>query len=118
MIGLRPVGPRDSRSPARGDLSKALERLIAAYQPDRIYLFGWMDRGEAGSDSDYDLLIVFPDDSPAERKRSRLAYERLWGTGLAVDALVCTESWFEARRKLKASLPGSVFREGRLVYAA
>ena len=46
------------------------------------------------------------------------AYEVLRGTGTAVDALVCTHGWFFARIHLRASLPGTVLREGRLLHAA
>ena len=99
-------------------LVEAVRRLIAAYQPERIYLFGSVARGDADQDSDYDLLVVVGDDAPPERRRSRLAYEALRGTGTAADVLVCTRSYFEDRRSLKASLPGTVLREGRLLHAA
>lgn len=75
-----------------------------------------MARGDADPDSDYDLLVVVPDDAPLERRRSRLAYEALHGTGTAADVFVCTRSYFEDRRLLKASLPGTVLREGRLLH--
>jgi len=75
-------------------LDEIVRWLVAAYQSERIYLFGSKARGEAGPDSDYDLLVVVPDDAPPERKRSKLAYQALWGTGTAADALVCTRSYF------------------------
>ena len=105
------------KTPAAGDpaLADAVCRLVAAYNPDRIYLFGSVARGDAGADSDYDLLLVVPDDAPPEKLRSRLTYEALRGTGTAADVLVCTRSYFEDRRSLKASLPGTVLREGRLL---
>lgn len=99
-------------------LAEIIRRLVAAYQPERIYLFGSIARGDAGPDSDYDLLVIVPDDAPPERRRSRLAYETLRGTGAAADVLICTRSYFEARRHLRASLPGTVLREGRLLHAA
>ncbi len=99
-------------------LAEVVRRLVAAYEPDRLYLFGSVARGDAGPDSDYDLLLVVPDNAPPERCRSRLAYESLRGTGVAADVLVCTRSYFEDRRLLKASLPGTVLREGRLLHAA
>jgi uncharacterized protein len=99
-------------------LAEIVRRLVEAYQPERIYLFGSVARGGAGPDSDYDLLVLVPDEASPERKRSRLAYEVLWGTGVAADVLVCTHSYFEARRHLKASLPGTILREGRLLHAA
>jgi uncharacterized protein len=100
------------------ELKEIVDRLVQAYEPEAVYLFGSQARGDAGPDSDYDLLLVVPDNAPPERQRSRLAYQTLWAAGVpgAVDALVCTRSYFDARRHLKASLPGTVLREGRLLY--
>jgi len=103
-------------NPADPALDEIVRRLVASYQPLAVYLFGSKARGDSGPDSDYDLLVVVPDDAPAERRRSRLAYEVLRGTGTAADVLVCTRSYFEPRRSLKASLPGTVVREGRVLY--
>jgi predicted nucleotidyltransferase len=99
-------------------LQDVVGRLVRAYEPERVYLFGSWARGDAGPDSDFDLLIVVPDDAPAERRRSRLAYEVLWGTGVAADVLVWTRERFESRLPLKASLPATVVREGRLLHAS
>ena len=99
-------------------LNEVVRRLIEAYAPERIYLFGSQARDEAGPDSDFDLLLVVPDEVPADRKRSRLAYEVLWGTGMSVDVLVWPKSRFDARVHLPASLPGTVVREGTLLHAA
>jgi predicted nucleotidyltransferase len=108
------------RTPTAGDpiLAEVVRRLLEAYRPERIYLFGSVARGEAGPDSDYDLLVVVPDDAPPERRRSRLTYEVLRGTGTAADVLVCTRSYFEQRRLLQASLPGTVLREGRALHGS
>lgn len=99
-------------------LAELVRRLVQAYQPESIYLFGSFARGDADADSDYDLLIVVPNDASPERRRSRLAYEALIGTGTPVDALVCSHDWFFARTHLRASLPGTVLREGKLLHAA
>ena len=99
-------------------LREVVGRLIEAYRPERIYLFGSIARGDAGPDSDYDLLVVVPDEAALERRSSRLAYKVLRGTGTAVDVLVSTRSRFDARARVKASLPATVLREGRLLHAA
>ena len=93
-------------------------RLVAAYEPLRIYLFGSVARGEARPDCDYDLMLIVSDDAPPERRRSRLAYEALRGTGIAADVLVSTLSRFEQRAREVASLPATVLREGKLLHAA
>lgn len=99
-------------------LGEILDRLVKAYSPERVYLFGSMARGDAGPDSDYDLLLVVPDDASPERLRGRLAYTVLRGTGTAADVLVLTRSFFDSRTHLRSSLPATVLREGRLLYAA
>lgn len=99
-------------------LSEIVRRLIEAYDPQEIRLFGSKARGDQGPDSDYDLMVVVSDDAPEERKRSRLAYERLWGVGAAADVLVWTRYDFDRRLHLKASLPATIAREGRMLYVA
>lgn len=107
-----PILERDPR------LGLVVQRPVEAYQPENIYLFGSVARGEADTNTDYDLLTIVPGDAPPERQRSRLAYQVLRGTGTAVDALVGTHGCFFARAHLRASLPGTALCEGRLLDAA
>jgi predicted nucleotidyltransferase len=97
-------------------LSDIVRRLVDTFEPERIYLFGSRARSAAGPDSDYDLLVIVPDDAAPERRRSRRAYEALRGTGVAADVLVWTRSAFDTRLHLRASFPSTVVREGTLVY--
>lgn len=99
-------------------LAQIVRRLVDAYQPEEIYLFGSVARGQAGPDSDYDLLLIVPDSAAPERRRSRLAYQALRGTGIAADVVVWTRSRFDSRTHVRASLPAIVLREGKLLHAA
>jgi predicted nucleotidyltransferase len=99
-------------------LQAIVSRLVKAYSPERIYLFGSHARGDVGPDSDYDLLVIVSDDAPPEQRRSRLAYEVLRGTGVAVDVIVWTRDYFERRRHVRASLSATVEREGKLLHVA
>jgi predicted nucleotidyltransferase len=98
-------------------LREIVRRITDAYHPLRIYLFGSKARGTAGPDSDYDLLVVVRDDAPPQLKRSNLAYQSLWGVEKAKDVLVCTDGWFRSRESVITSLPATVIREGKLLYA-
>ena len=99
-------------------LAGIVHRLVEAFQPERIYLFGSKARSDKSKDSDYDLMIVVPDNAPPEKRRSRLAYQTLRGTRVAADVLVLPHQAFESRLHLKASLPATVIREGILLYAS
>lgn len=99
-------------------LVEIVDRLVRAYSPEQVYLFGSMARGDAGPDSDYDLLLVVPDDASPDQVRSWLAYTVLRGTGIAADVLVLRRSSFESRKHIGSSLPATVLREGNLLYAA
>jgi len=99
-------------------LGEIVRRVAEAYHPLQVYLFGSKARGDAGPDSDYDLLVVVSDNVPEEMRKSALAYRNLWEVGTAADVLVCTESWFRSRLEVPSSLPATVTREGKLLYAA
>ncbi len=99
-------------------LAEVIRRLVEAYRPERIYLFGSKARGDAGTDSDYDLLVIVPDDAPPEQHKSRLAYKALRGTGTAADIIVWSRSKFEKRSHVVTSLPATVIREGKILYVA
>jgi predicted nucleotidyltransferase len=95
-----------------------VNRLVETFKPERIYLFGSRAREEAGADSDYDLMVVVLDSEQPGYRRDQAAYRSLLGLGVAKDVLVWTREEFENRVHLPASLPATVVREGKLLYAA
>jgi predicted nucleotidyltransferase len=99
-------------------LAEVVRRLVEVYHPERIYLFGSTARGEADPDSDHDLMVIVPDDTPAALRDSGRAYRAISRVGAAVDVLVWTRADFDGRLHLRASLPSTVCREGKLLYAA
>ncbi len=109
---------RKAPSPEDPILREIIQRLVEAYHPERIYLFGSTARGEAGPYSDYDIMLVLPDDVPEEVRSEDRAYQALRGTGVAADVLVWTRQDFDGRLHLKASLPSAIVQEGKLLYAA
>lgn len=99
-------------------VGQMVQRLVAALSPERIYLFGSQARGDAGPESDYDLLVVIPTSTLPRYRRDQAAFHALLGIGVAKDVLVFTRDEFERQRQVLCSLPATVEREGVLLYAA
>ena len=99
-------------------LDEIVRRLVEGLQPDRIYLFGSMARGDAGKDSDYDIMVVVSSPRTPPHLLEREACDRTRGLGVPVDVLVWARDDFDRRLSVVASLPATVMREGKLLYAA
>jgi uncharacterized protein len=96
-------------------LAEIVRRLADEYRPLAIYLFGSRGRSEHRPDSDYDLMVVVPNDASAEHRTAARAYECLRGIDKAVDILVCTENYFRTRWRVETSLPATVAHLQKLV---
>ena len=98
-------------------IAEAVRRIVAVAAPVRVILFGSAVRGEAGPDSDIDLIVVERDVSDRYAETVRL-HRALRGLILPVDILVIADRDFEEW----ATTPGSVHRtaskEGRVLYEA
>lgn len=99
-------------------LREIVERLIGALNPERIYLFGSKARGDAGPDSDYDILVLVEHPTEPRYRLSQKGFRALRGVPAAVDVVVWDRESFDGRLHLKASFPATVLREGRLLHAA
>ena len=99
-------------------LAETVRRLVAALEPERIYLFGSVARGEAGPDSDYDILVLVEHPTEPLYRLSQRGFRALRGVNAAVDVVVWDRETFDARLHLAASFPATVVREGRLLHAA
>ena len=108
----------EAASPMDPALAEIVRRLVETLRPDRIYLFGSRARGDAGADSDYDLLVVLPHLSEPAHRVAQRAHSVLWGLPVSADVLVWSREAFDARLHLKASLPATIVREGKLLHAA
>jgi predicted nucleotidyltransferase len=120
LVGMSNTQIETFKPPSAGDpvLSEVVRRLAEVYHPLRIYLFGSTARGDAGPNSDYDLMVIVPEDALPQLRSEDLAYRALRGTGTAADVLVWTRNDFDRQLHLKASLPSTIIREGRLLNGA
>ena len=97
--------------------SALLDAIVRYYDPVEVILFGSHARGDAGPDSDWDLLVVVDDDTPPEKLRLRSAYEAIAGTRIAADVVPVRISRFRERSKTVNTLSNWAAEEGKVVYA-
>jgi len=100
------------------ELAGLLVALVGALRPELIYAFGSQARGTPRTDSDVDLLVIVASSPEPGYRRAQAAYRAVGLHRLPLDIVVLTRDEFEARRGLVASLPATVAREGRVLYAA
>lgn len=85
------------------------------FHPRRIILFGSFARGEAGPESDVDLLVVKdkPVKTRLEMARIRTALQRF---RVPVDVLVCSEEYLHKYKDVGGNIIHSISREGKELY--
>ncbi len=91
------------------------ERIVREFDPVRVILFGSHARGEAGPDSDVDLLVVLP--SVDDQRRAAVAIRRLLADlPVAKDIVVATPDEIAARGHLVGTVLRPALREGTVLY--
>lgn len=101
-------------------LAEIVRRLVHEFHPMRIFLFGSRARGDAGGNSDYDILVVVPATAevPNYRLVQRAHRYTLQGIPAPVDIVIISESQFDAKKTVIGTIPESAIHEGKELYAA
>ena len=92
------------------------ERIVRAYRPERVLLFGSYAYGTPTADSDVDLLVILP----CRGKMSRKAVEILntIDTKFPVDLLVRTPQQIHQRLARNDFFLREVMTRGKVLYEA
>ncbi len=95
-------------------IEEAGRRLAEAAPEARVILFGSHARGEAGPDSDLDLLVIEPalESRRAEFVRLR---EALGAIGVPVDLIVVSSEHVAKRGGVQGTMVSEALREGRVL---
>jgi uncharacterized protein len=75
-----------------------LDPVVAYFNPRRVIVFGSVARGEAGPDSDIDLLVIVDDDTLAEKVTLKAGYESRKSYHEPADVIRCGKRSFSAIR--------------------
>lgn len=93
--------------------------IVREADPEAIILFGSRARGEAGADSDVDLLIIEREPFGPGRSRIREAarlYHALRYVPASKDLLVYSRDEFQRWKEALNHVVANAVREGRLLY--
>lgn len=93
-----------------------LESIVAYFRPRRVILFGSAARGEAGPDSDLDLLVELDDDVPTEQLSAKAIEAARKGYPHPVDIIPYRASVLASRARAIGSFAHIVLRDGVTVY--
>jgi uncharacterized protein len=93
-----------------------LDHVVAYFRPQRVILFGSHARGDAGPDSDIDLLVILDDDTPAEMATLAAGYRARKSYRRAADVIPVHADAFAAKARIPGTLAWEAVQEGVVVY--
>lgn len=91
------------------------DKIINAFSPEKVIVFGSWARNESNEDSDIDFLVITSYNG--SRRDVQVAIRReLKGFGVPKDVIVATRQEIEEKQDLPGYIYGTALREGRIVY--
>ena len=96
-------------------IDEMVRRIVERFHPEQVILFGSYARGQAGPDSDVDLLVVMPVYG-SKRKAAVEIDLMLAGSGLPKDIIVVTPEEMARTRDVIGTIVYPAVREGKVMY--
>jgi predicted nucleotidyltransferase len=109
--------PRISKTTAgETTIDRMVKRIVRRFHPEQVILFGSHARGEAGPDSDVDLLVVMNFEGTAFEKglEIRLVLHHFL---VPTDIIVTKPTDFAWRKEVVGTIEWPAAREGKVLYA-
>jgi len=107
--------PRITKRTTRQTLIRRMvQRIVKKFQPEQVILFGSHARGDAGRDSDVDLLIVMDFEGTAFEKGLEITHVPDHGL-TPVDVIVTRPEDFAWRKEVIGTIEWPVAQEGKVL---
>lgn len=110
------VIPPEEQSATAALLAEIVRRIRAVSDPEQIILFGSYARGDFGSDSDLDLLVIMRKVDSTRAEAARI-YQALADLPIPVDVVVVRSAYVQRYGDLVGTVVRSALREGKVLYA-
>ena len=109
--------PRIKKKPdVQALIARMVKRIVKQFAPEQIILFGSQARGDAGPDSDVDLLVVMAFEGSKLDAMVKLQGV-LDGISVPVDILVTRPDDFAWRKDIVGTIEWPAFHEGKVLHA-
>ncbi|HLG97831.1 MAG TPA: nucleotidyltransferase domain-containing protein [Bryobacteraceae bacterium] len=108
MLRTKPIIARE--------IQRMVRWIVRDFHPERVILFGSHARGEAGPDSDVDLLVVMPVEGLKHKKQVEIRVA-LHDIRVPKDIIVTTPEDFAWRKEVVGTIEYPAVREGKVLYA-
>jgi len=97
-------------------IQRIARRIVRRFRPERVILFGSHARGEAGPDSDLDLLVVMPVHGSRREKQVEIRVA-LHDIRIPIDVIVTSPEDFAWRKEIIGTIEYPASKEGKVLYA-
>ena len=97
-------------------IQEATRRLVEAYNPVAIYLFGSYAWGEPNEDSDLDLMVILSDSFEVAFSSHKKGKWALRDLKIANDLILANRYYFEKTALQSSTLEFKIKNEGKKLY--
>ena len=113
--GLRGAKDARGRDIDLGAIGGLLDRIVRAWHPPGIWLFGSRARGYGQPWSDWDLLVVVPDDA-SDVDDPLVGWRLQKESGVRSDVVLCRAADFHDARDTPNTIAYEAAHDGVLIY--
>lgn len=96
-------------------IAQMVKVIVKKFKPEQIILFGSQARGDAGPDSDVDLLVVMDVEGSIVEQRLEVR-QALHRIPAPVDIIISPPSEFAWRKDVVGTIEWPATREGKVLY--